>query len=60
MSAEKKQALRRVSRSAEKATVAAHERDVSIQDALLVASIREVAEAAHLSPARVHQIRHGK
>jgi AcrR family transcriptional regulator len=57
---EKKKALRRVTRSAEKSRLAAAERDLAIADALQYASMRQVAESAGLSPARIHQIRHGK
>ncbi len=59
--AEKKKALRHVQGGAEKAKVAVENRDTRILVALgLGLSIREVATAAGLSPARVHQIRHGK
>ncbi len=60
VSAEKKRAMRKVSRAAETAAVAARVRNVAITDALELGSIREVAEAAGLSPARIHQIRHGR
>lgn len=56
----KKQALRRVTRSAEKLELAKAERDARIHDALELASVREVAAAADLSPARAHQIGHGR
>lgn len=60
MSAEKKQALRHVRRTSTAAKLASERRDAAIHHALDSSSIREVAEAASLSPARVHQIRHGK
>jgi hypothetical protein len=60
VSAEKKQALRWVKRSSDKAKVAAANRDDMIRDALEFCSLREVGEAAGLSPARIHQIRHGR
>jgi hypothetical protein len=60
VSAEKKQALRRVGRAAEKSRLAAAARDESILEALELASMRQVAESAGLSPARIHQIRHGR
>jgi hypothetical protein len=60
MSAEKRQALRRVGRAATKATLAAEQRNASILAALDLASIREVAVAAELSAGRIHQIKHGR
>jgi hypothetical protein len=57
---EKRKALRHVARSAEKSRLAAAERDASILEALELASMRQVAESAGLSPARIHQIRHGR
>lgn len=60
MSAEKKRALRQVRRAAERLEIAKESRDSWIRDALEIASVREVAEAANLSSARAHQIRHGR
>ncbi len=60
MSAQKNRAMRKVTRTAEKATAAARDRNQSILDALEFGSLREVADAAGLSPARIHQIRHGR
>jgi adenine deaminase len=61
VSAAQKKALRWVGRASEKAKLASGYRDSMIRDALEEGcSIREVAAAANLSPARVHQIRHGK
>lgn len=60
MSALKRKALRKVELMSERSTLAAKARDMAILDALGSASIREVATAAGLSPARVHQIRHGR
>jgi hypothetical protein len=54
-------ALRQVRRAAVQSTLASERRDASIRDALNDGcTIRETAEAAGLSPARVHQIRYGK
>ncbi len=59
--AEKKKVLRWVRRASEKAKIAAGHRDTMILDALEDGcTIREVATEAGLSPARVHQIRHGR
>jgi len=56
-----RQALRFVGKTAQRAKEASQNRDMMIRDALEVGcSIREVAKAADLSPARVHQIRHGR
>ncbi len=53
--------LRWVKNSSDKSKAAAEYRDEMICEALADGlSIREVAAAAGLSPARVHQIRHGK
>ncbi len=60
MSAEKSKTLRAVRRAAVQSTLAAERRDAAIRDALEFSSVREVAVAAELSPARVHQIRHGR
>jgi AcrR family transcriptional regulator len=61
VTATKKQHLRYVRNGSEQAKNAAATRDNRIRDALEMGlSIREVAAAAGLSPARVHQIRHGK
>jgi translation initiation factor 2 alpha subunit (eIF-2alpha) len=60
MSFNKKDSLRRVTRDADKAKEASWRRDKTICEALEHASTREVAVAAGLSPARIHQIRHGK
>ncbi len=58
---DKKQALRRVTTSAVRSKLAAESRDTLIREALEVGcSIREVAAEANLSPARIHQIRHGR
>ena len=57
---EKKKVLRRVRRASEQAKIAKESRDGWIHEALELCSVREVATAAELSPARVHQIRHGK
>ncbi len=60
-SAEKKKLFRSVRRAAEKATTASETRQAAIIAALEVGcSVRQVADAAGLSPARIHQIRHGK
>jgi DNA-binding NarL/FixJ family response regulator len=57
----KRLALRHVARKAGQAQEAAHSRNLAIHDALKDGcSMREVAAAADLSPARIHQIRHGK
>jgi hypothetical protein len=56
----KKQALRRAARATEAALVASIDRNAKISAALEFASTREVALATGLSPARIHQIRHGK
>jgi DNA-binding NarL/FixJ family response regulator len=57
----KRLALRHVERKTSQSQEASHSRDHAIRDALEEGcSIREVAAAANLSPARVHQIRHGK
>jgi hypothetical protein len=53
-------ALRRVDRLSTNAKKAAEQRDEAIREALKSCSIRAVAEVASLSPARVHQIRHGR
>lgn len=55
---EEREALAKVRRAAEKAALAAGERDATIREALKVSSVRKVAEAAGLSPARIHQISH--
>ncbi len=60
MPAAKSKALRAVKRTTVQADLAKERRDAAIRDALDEASVREVAEAAELSPARVHQIRHGR
>lgn len=60
MTAEQKQALRDVKKMTVQADLAKERRDAAIRDALEVCSVRVVAEAAELSPARVHQIRHGR
>ncbi len=60
MSAQKNRAMRKVTRTAAKASAAARDRNQSILDALEYGSLREVADAAGLSPARIHQIRHGR
>jgi hypothetical protein len=52
--------LRRVQRLAERAKTVSAQRDEAIRQALGICSIRETAKAADLSPARIHQIRHGK
>ncbi len=56
-----KQHLRRVRNGAEQAKGAAATRDARILAALESGlSLRQVALAAGLSPARIHQIRHGR
>jgi DNA-binding NarL/FixJ family response regulator len=61
MTTAQKQALRHVGRKSNQSEEASHSRNLAIRDALEEGcSIREVAAAANLSPARVHQIRHGK
>ncbi len=60
MSAHKKRALVRVTRTAEKAKAASRDRNEAIIGALEFSSLREVAQASGLSPARIHQIRHGR
>ncbi len=61
MTPQQKQALRWVRRAAEKSKLAAESRDTMIRDALDEGlSVRAVGAAANLSPARVHQIRHGR
>lgn len=52
--------LQRVARAAEKAAQAREAFEQAIMDAHPDASIREIAAAAGLSSARVHQILHGK
>ena len=52
--------LDKVRRAAAKAASASAGRDAAIREALVTHSVRQVAEAAGLSPARVHQIQHGK
>lgn len=57
----KKQILNKVRHGSKQAKDATLLRDHRIREALdLGMSIREVAAAADLSPARIHQIRHGK
>jgi hypothetical protein len=53
-------ALRHVGFAAKKAKAASEARDQAIVYSLEFATTREVAAAAGLSPARIHQIRHGK
>ncbi len=60
MPAAKSKALRDVKRTTVQLDLAKERRDAAIRDALDEASVREVAAAAELSSARVHQIRHGK
>ncbi len=60
MISEKKKVLRQVRRASEKLEIAKESRDSWIRDALELASVREVAQAANLSSARAHQIRHGR
>jgi hypothetical protein len=56
----KTKALRGVSREAARAKLAIETRNAVIRHALETSSVREVAVAAQLSSARVHQIRHGR
>lgn len=52
--------LTRVSQAAAKAAQASHKRDYEIREAAKTHTVRAVAHAAGLSPARVHQIIHGR
>jgi hypothetical protein len=56
----KKQALRRAAQGTAKAIAASETRNAAILAALEFCSVREVAAATGLSPARIHQIRHGR
>ena len=52
--------LNEVTRAAHKAASARQEFERAIRDARKTHSVRRVAEAAGLSPARIHQIEHGQ
>ena len=53
--------LRKVARAADKAVSASQNRDDTIRDAHQAGqTIRAIAAAAKISPARVHQILHGR
>jgi hypothetical protein len=55
------QPLTAVRRAAAKAVSASHERDRAIRNAYVAGeTIRAIAKAASLSPARIHQILHGR